>query len=987
MKKIITVHLLTIAVISLLYISHSSAQKKPNSPSQQPPFTPAERRIQSMDERKKLEQNSLVSQVQFRNVGPTIMSGRISDVDVNPKDPTQFYVSYASGGLWFTNNNGMSFTPVFDQEIVMTIGDIAVDWERNIIWVGTGENNSSRSSYSGVGIYKSADGGKTWKYEGLGESHHIGRIVLNPDNPDVVYVAALGHLYSSNKERGIYKTTDGGNTWKQTLFVNDTTGCIDLVLDPNNKNILYAAAWDRNRHAWNFRESGKGSGIYKSTDGGETWKLVTTANNGFPYGDGTGRIGLAAVNSSGTTIIYASLDNQFRREKKPADTTKLSKDDLRKMSVLDFQKLSKKKVTAFLKDNDFPEKYSADTIFTLVKSGKITPQTLVEYLEDANSLLFDTDVIGAELYRSDDGGASWKKTHEGYIDDMFYTYGYYFSQVRCEKNNPNNVYMAGFVILKSEDGGKTFQNISKENVHADNHAIWLDPDRAGHIVNGNDGGLNISYDNGKTWMKCNTPPVGQFYSVNYDLDRPYNVYGGLQDNSVWYGPSNNVNNNEWHQTGVYPYKELVGGDGMDVAIDTRDNTTVYTGFQFGNYFRVNRKTFDLKYITPKHDLTERPYRWNWESPIQLSSFNQDIVYFGAHKLMRSMNQADDFKAISPDLTKGGKKGDVPYGTITTLHESTLKFGLIYTGSDDGLIYVTKDGGNTWSKISDGLPQNMWVSRVQASAFKESRIYASLNGYRWDDFTPYLYTSEDYGATWNRIGTDLPLEPINVVREDPQNENILYVGTDNGCYISIDRGKSFMRMTGGLPAVSVHDMVIQPREHELILGTHGRSLYIASVKELQQLRDSIIQKPLYVFDLEHMKYRDNWGKKDFTWDSLKGPGIKIPVYINEASKVNITVYGDSDFVLNKVSYDAVKGLNYLKYDLSIDSTFKKPYEDQLNKDIKESSEKVSLKRADTGVYYLHAGKYRLMVEANAAKKEKFLVIEKSGESSHDAESTP
>lgn len=971
MKKIYL--LLLLALVQ----SFSFAQKKKQTPAEtQPPYTTADKRLQGFETRKQLLQKSLVSQVSFRSIGPTIMSGRVTDLDVNPADPTRFYVAYASGGLWYTANNGISFTPLFDQEAVMTIGDIAVDWNRNTIWIGTGENNSSRSSYSGAGIYKSTDNGKSWMNTGLPESHHIGRIVIDAVNPDVVFVAALGHLYSDNKERGIFKTTDGGKTWKHTLFVNDHTGCIDLVADPNNNNILYAAAWDRNRRAWNFQESGPASGIYKSTDAGETWTLITTGSNIFPQGDGVGRIGLSVSGQNGKTVLYAFLDNQFRREKKKdVDTSLLTKDQLRSMSSSGFQAMNKKKLEKFLLDNGFPEKYTADTVMTLVKTGVIQPQTLVEYLDDANSLLFETDVIGAELYRSDDGGATWFKPYKEYMDELFYTYGYYFAQIRSDIANPDRVYLIGFVVLASEDGGKSFRNINMENVHVDHHALWINPAKPGHLINGNDGGLNITYDNGNTWLKCNTPAVGQFYAVSYDLQKPYNVYGGLQDNGVWYGSSATVPSREWHQTGSYPFKEIMGGDGMQIAVDTRGSSTVYTGYQFGNYFRINTVTGKQDYITPQHELGERPYRWNWQSPIQLSSHNLDIVYFGANRLFRSMNKGNDFKPISPDLTKGGKKGDVPYGTITALHESVLRFGLIYTGSDDGLIYLTKDGGNSWSKVSDKLPQDLWVSRVQASAYKESRVYAALNGYRWDDFNSYLYASEDYGATWTRIGLDLPAEPVNVVKEDPVNEQIIYVGTDHGCYVSFNRGKSFMSMSGGLPAAAVHDLAIHPEAHELIVGTHGRSIYIASVKELQQLRDAVIAKDLYVFDIPKTGYQSGWGNRSYYWDTIARPQVTLPVFLKAPAKTEISLYADSLMVLSKSSFDGTMGINYFRYDLAIDSTAHTAYEDFLNKDVKEGDEKVILKRADDGHYYLRPGKYRYVVTSNGLKSEGVLTIEK------------
>ena len=966
-----------ICTLLLLISSLSFAQKKSATPKiTQPPFTTADKRLQGFETRRQLEEQSLVSQVAFRSIGPTIMSGRVTDLEVNPEDPTNFYVAYASGGLWVTSNNGLSFKPLFEREAVMTIGDIAVDWKRNTIWIGTGENNSSRSSYSGAGIYKSIDNGKSWSNMGLPESHHIGRIVINAVNPDIVQVAVLGHLYSDNKERGIYKTTDGGKSWKQTLFINNYTGCIDLVTDPLNNSILYAASWDRNRRAWNFQESGASSAIYKSTDAGESWYRITDGSNLFPQGDGVGRIGLATADNNGSTVLYAFLDNQFRREKKKeTDTTVLTKDQLRGMSNNSFSTVNKKKLETFLRDNNYPEKYTADTIYNLVKSGSITPQILVEYLDDANSLLFETDVVGAELYRSDDGGNTWYKPYKDYMDELFYTYGYYFAQIRTDNRNPDKIYLVGFVVLTSDDGGKTFRNINTENVHVDHHALWVNPNKKGHLINGNDGGVNISYDDGKTWMKCNTPAVGQFYAVSYDLEKPYNVYGGLQDNGVWFGSSANTPNREWHQTGIYPFKEIMGGDGMQVAVDTRGSNNVYTGYQFGNYFRVNTITGKATYITPQHELGERPYRWNWQSPIQLSSHNLDIIYFGANKLFRSLNNGSDFKPISPDLTKGGKKGDVPYGTLTALHESNLKFGLIYTGSDDGLIYVTKDGGNNWTKISDKLPQDLWVSRIQASAFKESRVYAALNGYRWDDFNAYLYSSEDYGATWSKIGTDLPPEPINVVKEDPVNENILYVGTDHGCYVSLNRGKNFMRMNGGLPSAAVHDLAIHPAAHELIIGTHGRSIYIASVKELQQLRDTILNKPLYVFNIAAIKYESGWGKRSFYWDTIAKPQLSLPVFINQAGKVNITLLADSSLALSRKSFDGNKGLNYFLYDIAIDSTKLSDYEKFLNKDKKDGEEKTVVKKADDGNYYLRPGKYKYVVEASGMKTEGTLNIEK------------
>lgn len=395
-----------------------------------------------------------------------------------------------------------------------------------------------------------------------------------------------------------------------------------------------------------------------------------------------------------------------------------------------FKDLKKEDLDTYLKDNRFPKKYSAAKVKSMFDAGKIKPMDLASYLENANSLLFDTPVIGAELYASDDGGQTWSKTHDDYLDAVYNSYGYYFGVVRVNPSNLDEVYVLGVPIIRSDDGGKTFTFIGGDNVHSDHQALWVNPNRDGHIINGNDGGINISYDAGEHWSKCNSPSVGQFYQITVDMAKPYNVYGGLQDNGVWFGPSTNNPSTRWHSTGQYPFKSIMGGDGMYTQVDTRDNVTAYTGFQFGNYFRVNTKTGSRKRITPSHELGDTPLRWNWLSPIHLSVHNPDIFYMGSNKLFRSFNKGDDFEAISDDLTTGGKKGDVAYGTLATIHESPKKFGLLYTGSDDGLVHVSRNGGYEWENISAGLPENLWVSRVQASAHKESRLYVSLNGYRW-----------------------------------------------------------------------------------------------------------------------------------------------------------------------------------------------------------------------------------------------------------------
>ncbi len=704
--------------------------------------TPAAERLAGVEARKALAERSLLQNVGFRSVGPTVMSGRVTDVDVSPADPATFYVAYASGGLWRTTSGGAAFEPLFDDQAAMTLGDIAVDWrdpegDGVTIWAGTGENNASRSSYAGTGVYKSTDGGRAWQHLGLAETHHTGRIVLHPDDPETAWVAAIGPLYSPGPDRGVYKTTDGGQTWRQTLFVNDDTGVIDLALDPADPEVLYAAAWERTRRAWDFAEAGPGSGIYKSTDGGATWTLLTVEGSGFPTGAEVGRIGLAVYPGNPQTV-FASLDNQSRRPEEPdEDAPALTKEALRTIGRAAFLALAEDALNDYLDRNGFPLSYTAASLLEMVREGTLEPVALVEYLEDANQRLFETPVVGAEVYRSDDGGRTWRRTHEGYLDDLFFSYGYYFGEVRVAGDDPDRLYLLGVPILASSDGGATWESLSEDHVHADHHALFVNPNKPGHLVNGNDGGINISYDDGRSWFKANAPAVGQFYTVAVDAQEPYHIYGGLQDNGVWAGPSTHVPGEGWRASGDYGWDWIMGGDGMQTAVDTRTNNTLYTGFQFGNYFRLERPAPGAEYertrITPSHDLGERPLRFNWQTPIHLSRHNQDILYLGSQKLHRSLDRGETWEALSGDLTRGGRPGDVPYGTLTSIDESPLRFGLLVVGSDDGLVHVTEDGGHAWRRVSDALPPHLWVSRVVASHHDAQRLYVALNGYRWDHF--------------------------------------------------------------------------------------------------------------------------------------------------------------------------------------------------------------------------------------------------------------
>lgn len=886
--------------------------------------------------------------LKFHSVGPTIMGGRVSDLEVSPDDPNIFYVAYASGGLFYTENNGQSYTPLFDNEMVMSIGDIAVDWKNNIIWIGTGECNSSRSSYSGFGIYKSIDGGKSWEHRGLPESHHIARIVLHPEDPEVLWVAAVGHLYSPNEERGVFKSTDGGMNWKKILYIDENTGAIDLIINPVKKDVIYAAMWHRQRRAWNFIESGESSGIYRSGDGGENWRHISGEGSGFAFGEGLGRIGLALTPDGET--LYAMLDNQNRRPKTDKESKGLTGRKLSEMSKEDFLKLDLKDLEEYLRNNNFPEEIKSDSILKLVKSDAISIKDIVDYTDDANRRLFDTEVIGAEVYSSSELGRNWRKMNTEYLDDLIYTYGYYFGQIRISPFDKNIIYIAGVPILRSEDGGKSFKSINGDNQHVDHHALWVSPDRKGHLINGNDGGINISYDDGKNWSKLKSPPVGQFYTINVDNAKPYNIYGGTQDNGVWMGPSTYREGSSWENTGNYPYERIMGGDGFNVEIDNRDNTTVYTGYQFGHYFRFNKNGGKKTKITPKHKLGERPLRFNWETPIYLSRHNQDILYFGSNKFHRSLDQGNSYDLVTPDMTKGGLEGDVAFGTITNIHESVLKFGLIYLGTDDGLVYRSDDVGYNWRRINKDLPDNLWVAGIQASKHQISRVYLALNGYRWDNFEAYVYVSENYGEVWSRLGLNLPAEPVNVIKEDPENEKILYLGTDHGLYISLDRGNQFHFINNGIPSVAVHDLVVQEREKELLVATHGRSIYKGKIEELQLLPEIMNEKSIHLFKIPSVNYRADLGKKYSNWSKEIENKITIPAFVKEKGVYTLTVSASNGIEFYSGTDTLESGLNYTDYDLSVS-------EDKVNnyKSV-HKKEKKEIKTGENGKYYLIPGEY-------------------------------
>lgn len=919
--------------------------------------------------------NQLASHWKAESIGPTIMNGRITDIDVNPENAHEFYIAYASGGLWYTNNNGTSFTPVFDHEAVMTIGDIAVHWASNTLYVGTGESNSSRSSYAGNGVYKSTDGGKNWQHLGLSDSHHIGRMWVDPLNPERLMVAALGHLYTKNKERGIFITHDAGKNWEQSLIIDDSTGVVDLIADPLDKNTFYCASWHRQRSAWNFTGAGISSAIYKSTDGGKTWNDISKTDSGFPRSQYTGRIGISASQKAGQTVLYAIVDNQQPKTKQNDEKDDLTAEKIRAMSLDSFITLSDERIDQYLKNHSFPEKYNSKEIKKQLKKGKIEVRALADYLEDANASLFDADFSGAEVYKSVDGGVTWKKTHTEALTGLFFTYGYYFGQIVAQIDNADVLYILGVPLLKSEDGGTTWKDISGNNQHGDHHVLHIHPRNARLLYNGNDGGLNISYDGGTTWVKCTMPAVGQFYAVQTDDDDPYNVYGGLQDNGVWMGSSSYKYNTSWQSTGSYPYKSLLGGDGMQVQVDIRDNQTIYTGYQFGNYFRIDKKSGDRTYITPRHELGERPYRWNWQSPILISRHQPDIVYFGCNKLLRSFDKGNEFKIISGDLTHGGKKGNVPFGTLTALDESPLVFGLIYTGSDDGKICMTKDGGLTWDTISQNLPVALWVSRIVASRHSKSRVYVCLNGYRNDDFTPYVFRSDDFGKHWTSIGDGLPHEAVNVIREDLEEENLLYAGTDHGLYFTIDGGQLYQRLNHDLPNVAIHDLALQQKGKEMVIGTHGRSLYkmnIADLRKLKEWKDS----SLVIGSVASIAIHNLWGKKSNFSQEVRQPEISFTIFSQLATKAAVSVRPENGDTRFTTELNIPQGISKINFPFWFDSPATLIAASATKKKDKSKTAPKAEKTspAEDGKYYPGAGKYVLSILAGQKEVTSTFTIE-------------
>ena len=714
-----------------------------------------------------MRQDSTFRDMKWKHIGPQLMGGRVTDIAKPLDQPHTFYVATASGGLWKTINEGTTWQPIFDDAPSASTGAVAVDPSNSdTVWAGLGEANIFRSSMSGTGVYRSDDGGKTWRHMGLPDSHHIARIVVHPDDSNTVYVAASGHEYTENDERGVYRTCDGGLNWKRVLFSDSMTGAIDLVIDPANPQNLYAALWRRIRRPWSDPLPGPGNGIYKSIDGGDSW---TQLKNGLPPEETTGRIGIAIAQSN-PQILYALIDSHESARK--------------------------------------------------AEEGE----------RDAYGRPRQAVIRGAVVYRSDDAGQTWTKVSQDgrNMQRLFSTYGWVFGQIRVDPNDENVVYALGVPLMKSVDGGRTFKTLSSRGLHVDHHALWIDPGNSNQIINGNDGGINLSYDGGTTWKDVDNLPVVQCYNVAVDNATPFNVYISIQDNGSWRGPSNHVPGiNE-----AIHWRHVPGGEASHMQVDPDDQQTFYSESFYGRLLRSNLETGKTKRIVPVAATGEPALRGQWLAPFQLSPHNSRIVYHGMQYVFRSLDRGDHWDRISPDLTRNDpdRQGNIPYATITSLSESPLQFGVLYAGTDDGRVHASRDGGINWTEITTGLP-NKWVSRIVASRFDNGTVYLTMNGKRDNDFQAYIYRSTDYGTTWQDIGEGIPGGPVNVIREDPVNAETLYVGTDLGVYISRDAARSWQVLGSNLPITFVHDLVIHERDKTAVIATHGRGVFTLDIAKM------------------------------------------------------------------------------------------------------------------------------------------------------------
>ena len=868
---------------------------------------PTSVRLDAYEKRMQMLESSPFKNIPWRSIGSEVQGGRVIDIAVPREKPQDIYIAYATGGLWRSSNEGQSWTPLFDNQSSIGIGDIDMTPDGQTIWLGSGEANSQRTSYAGTGVFKSTDSGATWQNMGLHESHHIGRVVIHPRNPNTVYVASLGPLYSQGGQRGLYRTTNGGQSWELILEGDDRTGCMDVLVDPTNPDRMYATMYERDRRAWNYLESGPGSASYRSTDGGDTWVKMD-----LPEGVNMGRTGLDLAQSS-PNIIYAFMDNQGWDD----DTG--SYDESRPSGVLTLSRFMRA-TEAALRDVEegalrsffrgvMPRGTNVNETVSSFQSGDLSLDAVKDLMLERNPRVFDKALNDAEIWRSDDYGVTWSKTRP----DMGSHGGYYWNEIVVHPTNPDEIYTFGVPLLRSRDAGKSWEAIARRN-HVDHHALWIDPDNPNRMINGNDGGPYVSYDAGESWTHWNNLSVGQFTTIAVDDATPYRVYGGLQDNGTLRGPSNYrpgfTDKDAWERIG--------GGDGSMIQVDPRGNI-YYVASQFGNHSARNEETNERWSARKNPSQGEPSLRYNWISPILISPHHPDIVYLGAQRLMRSFNNGRAYEYLSGDLTKDRENGDVPHSTLTGISESPFKFGRIYVGADDGSLHYTPDSGITWNNIATPAPDR-WVTRVIASKYAEGRVYVSQNGYRQDEWTPYVWVSEDFGRNWTSIAANLPFEPVNTIREDPTDENILYVGTDRGVYVSLDRGKSWITYGSGVPHTPVHDLAIQETAKEMVIASHARSVWAVSVDWLYEADAEVRAKDVHEFDFDVPSGRANWPyprSAAYADPQVQEREVELVMWAKNGAAGKFEIHDADGKVVKSGDVTVDTGINFLAFGLLTD----------------------------------------------------------------------
>ena len=818
--------------------------------------TPAADRQRAWDLHLRLSAASPFRGLHWEALGPSMQGARIETIAVPAPGSTTMYLGPGAGNVWKTTNNGMTWEPIFEHESAFAIGDIAVAPSNpDIVWIGTGEVQPRHSgpAYSGTGVFKSTDGGRSWRHMGLADTSHVAKIVIDPRNPDSVYVAAMGHFWSPNAERGVFRSGDGGRTWTKSLYVSDRTGVIDLAMDPSNAKILYASAWQI--------VSGPESGIYRTTDAGRTWKKLA---GGLPAGP-LGRSGLDIARSR-SQVVYAFLDNN------------------------------------------------------------------APYTGGAKN----RTIVGGEVYRSEDRGESWRRVNTDDLYPVFGIYGWKFCDVRVSPDDENEIYILGNRLFHSTDGGRTYRRIGETirrvnalegtAMHLDQHDLWIDPANPNRLILGNDGGVFMSYDRGATWLHLNDVPIAQFYTVAVDMADPYTIYGGTQDDGGLYAPSTYRLDDEPAANDAWRHVWLdrwTGGDAFVTLPDPTDARMVYYEHQNGDMRRMNLAggiPFSggpaTESIRPRQPRGEKPWRFGWYTPFLISHHDPRTLYAGANVVLKSADRGAAWRAVSPDLgeSPGGERAVVPYGAITCLSESPFSPGILYAGTEGGHVYVTRNDGAEWTQISSGLPAK-WATALIASSHDAGTVYLSMSGYRQDDFTPYLFRSEDFGAHWTPIAGNIPPEPVNVIREDPKRSDVVYAGTDAGVYVSFDQGANWLSLCADLPTTPVMDLIVHPREDELIIATHGRGMFLLDVRPIQAMTGQIRSSPLHVFDLRAVKLR--WQVAREVPPQPPRGRARIHYWLQAPGPVTITIRTATGEIVRTLTTAGMAGMNRTGWDVRRD----------------------------------------------------------------------